>query len=540
MAGRATAHSRAISPNPRMPISSTSTSVSSACAEDRDRQPLLVVEAARVRRDAPVGADAAGGEVLGRRLADAAGDADHRARRAGARPSAASVQQRRPRCRRPRSPGSRTAGVGRARRQVRAGPGVGRRRDELVAVALGHDRHEQLARRARAASRTTPRRASTSGPTRRPADRRGRLGCPESSRPPNGTVRRWPMTRPTPEPRATASTSSCCSAASRPSTTSSCTTAAHVLRAVDPARYRITPSASPPRASGRSAEARQRRAGRRARRAARTPRSVGTGGRRPRRCSPPPPTTRSTVVLPLLHGPLGEDGTVQGMLELANVAYVGTGVLGSAAGDGQGDGQAGARRRTASPRPATARSREHELDAGTAGRSSPTSSGCRASSSPPTWARRSASSRRTTVEELRDAIDVRAHATTSGSSSRRRSSAARSRWPCSATPTRAPRCPARSCPGDEFYGYEDKYVTDGAQLLDPGAARRRREPTRCARSPCEVFRALRCEGMARVDFFYEEGGRGFLCNEVNTMPGFTPISMYPKLWQASGLSYPAS
>jgi D-alanine-D-alanine ligase len=60
-----------------------------------------------------------------------------------------------------------------------------------------------------------------------------------------------------------------------------------------------------------------------------------------------------------------------------------------------------------------------------------------------------------------------------------------------------------------------------------------------------VFRAVRAEGMARVDFFYEEKrpdgskGRGFLCNEINTIPGFTPISMYPKLWQATGLSYPA-
>ncbi len=50
---------------------------------------------------------------------------------------------------------------------------------------------------------------------------------------------------------------------------------------------------------------------------------------------------------------------------------------------------------------------------------------------------------------------------------------------------------------------------------------------------------LRADGLARVDFFYEEGGRGWLCNEINTMPGFTPISMYPKLWQATGLSYPA-
>ena len=54
-----------------------------------------------------------------------------------------------------------------------------------------------------------------------------------------------------------------------------------------------------------------------------------------------------------------------------------------------------------------------------------------------------------------------------------------------------------------------------------------------------MFRALRCDGMARVDFFFEAGGRGFLCNEANTIPGFTPISMYPKLWQASGVPYAA-
>jgi D-alanine-D-alanine ligase len=52
-----------------------------------------------------------------------------------------------------------------------------------------------------------------------------------------------------------------------------------------------------------------------------------------------------------------------------------------------------------------------------------------------------------------------------------------------------------------------------------------------------AYETLRCEGMARVDFFFEEGGRGFLCNEINTIPGFTPISMYPKMWEASGLSY---
>ena len=52
-----------------------------------------------------------------------------------------------------------------------------------------------------------------------------------------------------------------------------------------------------------------------------------------------------------------------------------------------------------------------------------------------------------------------------------------------------------------------------------------------------AFAAVAAEAMARVDFFYEDGGRGFLVNEVNTIPGFTPISMYPKLWEASGVPY---
>ena len=53
-----------------------------------------------------------------------------------------------------------------------------------------------------------------------------------------------------------------------------------------------------------------------------------------------------------------------------------------------------------------------------------------------------------------------------------------------------------------------------------------------------AYRALRVDGLARADFFYEAGGRGWLVNELNTLPGFTPISMYPKMWEASGLAYP--
>jgi D-alanine-D-alanine ligase len=93
-------------------------------------------------------------------------------------------------------------------------------------------------------------------------------------------------------------------------------------------------------------------------------------------------------------------------------------------------------------------------------------------------------------------------------------------------------------PGSEFYDYEDKYVNGAAALVIP-AELPPAESDRVRELATTIFSTLRCSGMARVDFFYEEGGRGWLLNEVNTIPGFTPASMYPKLWEASGLSYPA-
>ncbi len=96
--------------------------------------------------------------------------------------------------------------------------------------------------------------------------------------------------------------------------------------------------------------------------------------------------------------------------------------------------------------------------------------------------------------------------------------------------------PGEIVPGNEFYDYEDKYVSDGAKLLVP-APLDEHETAAVQAIALDVFAALRASGMARVDFFYEEGGRGFLCNEINTIPGFTPISMYPKLWAASGVPY---
>ena len=96
--------------------------------------------------------------------------------------------------------------------------------------------------------------------------------------------------------------------------------------------------------------------------------------------------------------------------------------------------------------------------------------------------------------------------------------------------------PGEIVPGAEFYDYADKYVVDGSQAIIP-ALLTAEQTAEVQRLALQAFNAMRCEGLSRVDFFFEEGGRGFLLNEINTMPGFTPISMYPKLWIASGLSY---
>ncbi|HHQ47558.1 MAG TPA: ATP-grasp domain-containing protein, partial [Acidobacteria bacterium] len=97
--------------------------------------------------------------------------------------------------------------------------------------------------------------------------------------------------------------------------------------------------------------------------------------------------------------------------------------------------------------------------------------------------------------------------------------------------------PGEVVPGHEFYDYEDKYLDDACELLAP-APLEPGEVDRAQELAVEVYRNLGCEGMARVDLFLERNDGGFLVNEVNTIPGFTSISMYPRLWDLSGVPYP--
>jgi D-alanine-D-alanine ligase len=321
----------------------------------------------------------------------------------------------------------------------------------------------------------------------------------------------------------------------------SCTTAAHVLRAADPARYRITPI-------GISTEGQWALAHQAVDALIEGPHAI------PGRLDPsgtdlsPTPMLADaanadevTVVLPLLHGPLGEDGTVQGMLDLANIPYVGSGVLGSAVSM---DKAMAKQVLTAAGIP-QARYRafaEHEMTPGLVA-DLVAELGLPVFVKPANMGSSVGVSKASTVEGLREAID---HALTYDEMIVVEEAIIGREIEVAVLGTTDPRASVAGeiVPGEEFYSYEDKYVTDGAQLLIP-APLPHDASDRVRALAVETFRALRCDGLARVDFFYEvdgatEGdgnGRGFLCNEVNTMPGFTPISMYPKLWIHSGVSY---
>ncbi len=98
--------------------------------------------------------------------------------------------------------------------------------------------------------------------------------------------------------------------------------------------------------------------------------------------------------------------------------------------------------------------------------------------------------------------------------------------------------PGEVVPGNEFYDYDDKYLDSTCELLAP-APLDEAATKRVQALSVEVFRLLGCAGMARVDLFQERGGHGLWVNEVNTIPGFTSISLYPRLWGLSGLDYPS-
>jgi len=309
----------------------------------------------------------------------------------------------------------------------------------------------------------------------------------------------------------------------------SCTTAAHVLRAADPKKYDIAPVGIARDGTWAIAEAA---------RAALTAGPTELPGRLDPTGTAIEPAdvisdAKHTVVVPLLHGPMGEDGTVQGLLELANVPYVGSGVLGSALAMDKAmakqvlavNGIAQARHRAF---------RAHQITPGLPATLAE-ELGLPLFVKPANMGSSVGVSKAKSVEDVRDAIEI---ALTYDEWVVVEEAIVGREIEVAVLGNLEPRAsvPGEIVPGAEFYDYADKYVDDGSQALVP-APLTREQSDEVRALALRVFTTLRCEGLARVDFFFEEGGRGFLCNEVNTMPGFTPISMYPKLWIASGLSY---
>lgn len=250
------------------------------------------------------------------------------------------------------------------------------------------------------------------------------------------------------------------------------------------------------------------------------------------------------IVLPVLHGPFGEDGTVQGMLELAGVPFVGSGVLASSIAmdkvvaktlfQSAGLPQAEFRARPVWNLATT-------LDIETFERE------CRDTFGYPMFIK---------PANLGSSVGVSKVSDRHGFAGAVEQAAAFDDWVIVEQGINGREIefavlgnenplisvPGEILPGSEFYDYDDKYLLDTSATEIP-AKLADADVQEGQRLALQAYALLRCEGLARVDFFFDDGSvrpdgrtpRGWLINEINTIPGCTPISMYPKLWEATGV-----
>lgn len=245
------------------------------------------------------------------------------------------------------------------------------------------------------------------------------------------------------------------------------------------------------------------------------------------------------VIFPVVHGPYGEDGTLQGLLELANVAYVGAGVLASAAAMDKAVAKVLFAARGL-PQVAHEVIAGHDWDAdpdavvrrleaglGYAVFVKPanlgSSVGVSKASSEPELRRSLALAR-----EFDDTLLVEAAVPNARE------------LECAILGNETPEAsvPGEVVPSGDFYDYDAKYIDDASRLIIPAPLEPAQTDTLRAMA-VEAYRAICATGMARVDFLMSRDEERLYLNEINTIPGFTTISMYAKLWEASGLRYPA-
>jgi D-alanine-D-alanine ligase len=245
------------------------------------------------------------------------------------------------------------------------------------------------------------------------------------------------------------------------------------------------------------------------------------------------------VIFPMLHGPYGEDGTIQGLLELANIPYVGAGVLASAVGMDKAVMKVlfTARGLPVCPYRVVLR---HEWEA----------DGDRIALDLlktlrfPMFVKPANLGSSVGISKAKDEAGLRDAMTLAGSFDRKiviEAAVADAREiECAVLGNDAPEAsvPGEVVPSREFYDYESKYLDEGSRSIIP-AELPKKTAEQVRRFAIEAFRAVDGAGMSRVDFLLSRTTGKLYLNEVNTTPGFTTISMYPKLWAASGLEYAA-
>jgi len=250
----------------------------------------------------------------------------------------------------------------------------------------------------------------------------------------------------------------------------------------------------------------------------------------PRPISPEPRgNPEIDVVFPVLHGTFGEDGTVQGLLDLAELPYVGAGVLASAVSM---DKEVMKRLFRERGLPFA----DYEvLRRGESATKCP-AWGYPVFVKPANLGSSVGITKAHNCDELKTAVETafefdRKIVVERGIIGRE--------FECAVLGNEEPvaASPCEILPSREFYDYEDKYLLDAAKTVLP-AQLSEEQTTEVRRLAVEAYKAVECEGMARVDFLLENATGKFYVNEINTIPGFTSISMYPKMWEHAGLPMP--
>jgi D-alanine-D-alanine ligase len=248
------------------------------------------------------------------------------------------------------------------------------------------------------------------------------------------------------------------------------------------------------------------------------------------------------VIFPVLHGTFGEDGTIQGLLELADIAYVGAGVLGSSAGMDKDVMKSLFR---AAGLPIVRHVTVLRSQWGSAPRKveklvesklkypvfvKPANLGSSVGIS-------KAHDRKELGPAMEEAAKFDRKIVIEESVGGKKHKAREIE--CSVLGNDDPKASVAGeiVPCKEFYDYNAKYLDEGSELVIP-AKITKAEMKKVQTLAVAAFQAVDCSGLARVDFLMDPKSRKIYVNEINTMPGFTAISMYPKLWAASGVSYP--